>query len=129
MKKLFAVCMLLSVVTMTFVFSAVASAENYQLKMWIAPLECTRSEVVDGVTVTTIITPEECNDLLNPPAGPTDPKPNPGGTPAPQAPDTGVFSDIWTSVAAIGILVVVLGSILYILLRETWLSRLRNRNR
>lgn len=131
MKKLhwlFVAALSLAAVVM-FPDRTVAAAETYSLKMWIAPLECTRSQVVDGVTVRTIITPAECDDLLNPPAGPSDPPPRPSSNgKSPTAPDTGVFSDVWTMILGVATLLFILGSTLYILRREIltpWLRKHR----
>lgn len=76
--------------------------KDYRLKMWIAPLECTRNEVSDGVTTTIILTPEQCDDLLHPP--PVKPQPGKPREPSPGAPDTGKFSDVWTNIGMVSIL-------------------------
>ena len=106
-------------------------AETQRLSQWIAPLECTRNQIVNGVSIVTIITPQECNDVLNPPT--TDPGTEHGGShspvvAAPNAPDTGVFHDTATTGTMIVILSVFLGCILYLLLRNTGVGVLSNRS-
>lgn len=50
--------------------------DSSEFHQWIAPLECTRSEVVDGYTVNIILSPVECDEFLNP-TNPTDPSVDP----------------------------------------------------
>lgn len=59
--------------------SVTVGAQAHRLQMWIAPLECTKSEIADGINTTVIIAPEECEEWL----GPEDPhpEPNPGAKP------------------------------------------------
>ncbi|HEY1085426.1 MAG TPA: hypothetical protein VGE34_01730 [Candidatus Saccharimonadales bacterium] len=80
-----------------------AAAKDYTFKMWIAPLECTRNEISDGITTTTILTPKQCDDLLHPPSKPQPGEPN---KPTPSAPDTGKFSDTWTTIVMTSILLI-----------------------
>lgn len=49
-----------------------------QFRQHILPLECVEDRVENGVSITTLLTPEECNELLNPtlpgvPSHPTSP--------------------------------------------------------
>lgn len=67
----------------------VFAADTYRLEQWIAPLECTENEIVDGVNTTTYLTPQECEDLLSPKPSPN---PNPGD---PGAPNTGYAESVW----------------------------------
>lgn len=50
-----------------------AASDDPRFKQWIAPLECTRDEIINGVSETYILTPEECYDFLNPEPPPVDP--------------------------------------------------------
>lgn len=43
-------------------------ANNPQLNLFIVPLECTVETIVDGINTITYLSPEECHELLNPPA-------------------------------------------------------------
>jgi len=68
-------------------------ADTSRFKQWIAPLECTQSQVNNGASETIILTPEQCDDFLHP-------KPLPGPDDShhpipetPGAPDTGFFQD------------------------------------
>lgn len=106
-----------------------AATENYQLKMWIAPMECTRNEVINGVDTAVIITPEECDELLNPPSGPVGSPSQPVARPVPNAPDTGAFGDIWTTLLGASMLLVILGGVLYILWGNVLSDYLRKRVR
>lgn len=89
---------------------------QFKLQQWIAPLECTRSSTVDGETTTVILTPQECDDLLNPP--------NQGGggkppvTPTPNAPDTGVFREPILSMIGLSIMITATGAVFYLFLTK-----------
>lgn len=41
-------------------------ANDIQLKQFIAPLDCVKQTIDNGVTTEVILTPEECDELLNP---------------------------------------------------------------
>ncbi len=100
-----------------------AAAQDYTFKMWIAPIECTRNTISDGVTTNVILTPKECDDLLHPPVKPDKPGVRP--SPVPNAPDTGRFSDIWTT-SLMGCILVVFGiSVIILIVRD--LQRLRSK--
>lgn len=94
---------------------AEVAAKNYRFKMWIAPLECTRSEISDGVATQVILTPEQCDDYLHPPVKPRPGKPS---QPTPNAPDTGKFSDMWTNIGMASILSIFGASIAILIVRD-----------
>ncbi|HEY0965269.1 MAG TPA: hypothetical protein VGE13_02195 [Candidatus Saccharimonadales bacterium] len=116
-KGIFATISLFAVVGIVAGMPAEA-AENYRFKMWIAPIECTRNEVSDGVTTTIILTPEQCDDYLHPPVKPQPGKPVKPNPSAPNAPDTGRFSDIWTNIGMVTILSIFGASILTLIIRD-----------
>lgn len=41
-------------------------AQEHTFEQWIAPLECVEEEITDGISTITYLTPEECDELLNP---------------------------------------------------------------
>lgn len=97
-----------------------AATTNYHLEMWIAPLECTRNEVSDGVTTNVILTPQECNEFLYPING------NPGGSVSvPRAPDTGVFRDKWTTAMTVLVFTAFASSIIALVIRDLRAKRLK----
>lgn len=100
-----------------------ASTTNYHLEMWIAPLECTRNEVSDGVTTNVILTPQQCNELLNPVGSPG----NSGGgaVSVPRAPDTGVFRDRWTTIMTVVVFAAFTSSIIALIIRDLRIKRLK----
>lgn len=102
-----AILVVCSVVTATS--SYVYASDTYRLKQWIAPLECTKNEIIDGVNTTTYLTPEECDDLLHPTPTPT-PTPKPiddetTPTVIPKAPNTGYAEPLITGFLVIGVMV------------------------
>ena len=52
--------------------SSIAGAQRTEFKTRIVPLECVDQTVQNGVSVDQYLSPEECDDLINP--KPTDPK-------------------------------------------------------
>lgn len=82
-----------------FIFLAViwtlspSLATAYQVRQYIAPIECTEDEINDGVETQVILSPEECYKLLNPtPAVLASDTPIATSTgSSPRAPNTGFF--------------------------------------
>lgn len=105
-----------------------AATTEYRLQMWIAPLECTRSEIIDGVSTTIILSPRECDDLLHPPVKPPVGTVRPGAQ-APRSPNTGVFSDVWTTGITVGILGIFITGIIVITIRDIHFRTLQKQRR
>ena len=59
-----------------------ASARTSRLNQYVSPRECVQETVDDGVEMRSILTPEECQELLNP--GPIDENPTPTEPQKPQ---------------------------------------------
>lgn len=54
------------IATVVGVSSTPVAAQIYRLEMRIGPLECIKSEVVDGINTSVIVTPEECEEIVKP---------------------------------------------------------------
>lgn len=120
MKARFLYLLTIAVATVLYIGASSASVEatttNYRLEMWIAPLECTRNEVADGITTNIILTPQQCDEFLYPVSQGV------GGGGAlgsvPQAPNTGVFKDTWTTVMTVVVILALTTSIITLVVRD-----------
>ncbi len=135
-RKLILIAGLLTIAVSVIVGSGANAASRSQFKQWIAPLECTTSQIDNGVSVVTILTPLECDDLLHP--KPPDGGHHGGGTipdRSPSAPNTGSFRDpIINTIAWLMFVVLGAGMILTIryglmpdLLKKGFIATITNR--
>lgn len=105
-KYLIAISILVASIGTVLYCAVLSRAEQIRFSQYIAPLECIRERVDDGVTTRYFLSPDECNGVV----GGEEAKPN-SQTSNAAAPDTGIFklsrvaqSDVWWIVLLIVLL-------------------------
>lgn len=95
-KYLIAISILVASIGTVLYCAVLSRAEQIRFSQYIAPLECIRERVDDGVTTRYFLSPDECNGVVDEEVKPNS-QPGDAG-----APDTGNFklsrvvqSDVW----------------------------------
>lgn len=124
----FRVCLgLVTVLGVTLISSGVAVADTIRFKQFVAPLDCVKEVVNNGVSEEVILSPQECNDVLHP----KPPVDNESGTEnsnsgsvasnsSPRAPNTGSLQRFMDAVHESGFIPIASMILLAVVMRKAY---------